>query len=48
MADTTTATPLEPPRVYLVHMIVFTLVVAILGAVLLPGLQAAFMTNPDT
>lgn len=46
MADTTTATPLEPPRVYLVHMIVFTLVVAILGAVLLPGLQAAFMTNP--
>lgn len=46
MTDTTTATPLEPPRVYLVHMIVFTLVVAILAAILMPGLQSAFMANP--
>ncbi|MCB1378077.1 MAG: flagellar motor protein MotA [Alphaproteobacteria bacterium] len=46
MTDTTTATPLEPPRVYLVHMIVFTMVVAILAAILLPGLQSAFLTNP--
>ena len=49
MTDTTTtpaAAPLEPPRVYLVHMIVFTLVVAVLVAVILPGLQRAFMANP--
>lgn len=46
MADQTTATPLEPPRVYLVHMIVFTLVVGILVAILLPGLQHSFMANP--
>jgi hypothetical protein len=46
MADTTTAAPLEPPRVYLVHMIVFTLVVAVLVAVLLPGMVNAFMANP--
>lgn len=43
---TTTAPPLEPPRVYLVHMIVFTLVVALLAAVIMPGLQRAFMANP--
>lgn len=46
MADTTTAAPLEPPRVYLVHMIVFTLVVAVIVAVLLPGMMKAFMANP--
>ena len=49
MTDTTTTTtapPLEPPRVYLVHMIVFTLVVAVLAAVIMPGLQRAFMANP--
>lgn len=38
-------TPLEPPRVYLVHMMVFTLAVAILIVVLLPGLTSAFMAN---
>jgi hypothetical protein len=43
---TTTAPPLEPPRVYLVHMIVFTLVVAVLAAVIYPGLKNAFMSNP--
>lgn len=46
MSDVTTTTPVEPPRVYLVHMMVFTLVVAILAAVLLPGLQRSFMANP--
>ena len=45
MAEPATTTPLEPPRVYLVHMMVFTLVVAILVAVLLQGLQHAFMAN---
>jgi hypothetical protein len=46
MADPTETTALEPPRVYLVHMLVFTLVVAILAVVLLPGIRAAFMSNP--
>ena len=45
MADTPTTPALEPPRVYLVHMMVFTLAVAILAAVLLPGLQKAFVAN---
>ena len=40
-----TATSFEPPRVYLVHMMVFTLAVAVLVLVLLPGLQSAFMAN---
>ncbi len=35
----------EPPRVYLVHMMVFTLAVAVLVLVLLPGLTSAFMAN---
>jgi len=45
MADSSTSPALEPPRVYLVHMMVFTLAVAVLAAVLLPGLQKAFMAN---
>lgn len=47
MADTSQplTEPLEPPRVYLVHMVVFTLVVAVLIAVLLPSLQNAFRAN---
>ena len=45
MAEPTTTTPFEPPRVYLVHMLVFTLVVGILVAVLLAGLQNAFRAN---
>ena len=47
MADTTAplTDPLEPPRVYLVHMVVFTLVVAVLVAILLPNLQSAFKAN---
>ncbi len=46
MADPTETTALEPPRVYLVHMVVFTLAVAILAVVLLPGIRSAFMANP--
>ncbi len=47
MAETSTitSTTLEPPRIYLVHMLVFTLAVGVLVAVLLSGLQSAFMAN---
>ena len=38
---------LEQPMVYLVHMAVFTLVVAVLGAVLYSGIKGAFMANPS-
>jgi hypothetical protein len=37
---------LEKPTVHLVHMLVFTLIVGILGAVLFPSLKTAFMANP--
>ncbi len=37
---------LEQPMVHLVHMAVFTLVVAVLGAVLYSGIKDAFMSNP--
>ena len=37
---------LDPPRVYLVKMMVFTLLVAILAAVLFPQFKQAFMSNP--
>lgn len=46
MAEPTDHTVLEPPRVYLVHMMVFTLVVAILAAVLYSPMQRAFLANP--
>ncbi|MBI2718254.1 MAG: flagellar motor protein MotA [Rhizobiales bacterium] len=46
MAEPTATTTLDPPRVYLMHMMVFTLAVAILVAVLLPGLKSAFLANP--
>ncbi len=46
MADPAISQPLDQPRVYLVHMVVFTLVVAVLSAVILPGLQEAFKANP--
>ena len=45
MADINETTGLEPPRVYLVHMVVFTLVVVVLAAVLYPSIKAAFMAN---
>jgi hypothetical protein len=37
---------LEQPMVHLVHMAVFTLVVAVLGAVLYSGIKNSFMANP--
>ena len=46
MADPTASQPLDPPRVYLVHMVVFTMLVGVLVAIILPGLQKAFMANP--
>jgi hypothetical protein len=46
MAEAEASQPLDPPRVYLVHMVVFTMVVGLLVAVILPGLQRAFMANP--
>ncbi len=46
MAEPAASQPLEPPRVYLVHMVVFTMLVGILVAVILPGLTNAFMSNP--
>lgn len=46
MAEPAATQPLDPPRVYLVHMLVFTLLVGILVVVILPGLTKAFMANP--
>jgi hypothetical protein len=37
---------LEQPLVHVVHMAVFTLIVAVLGAVLYSGIKGAFMANP--
>ncbi len=45
MADTGETTALEHPRVYLVHMMVFTLVVGILAAILFPNIRNAFYAN---
>jgi hypothetical protein len=39
------STLLDKPTVHLVHMAVFTLVTAVLAAVLLPSIKAAFMAN---
>ncbi|MGE0006767.1 MAG: flagellar motor protein MotA [Parvibaculaceae bacterium] len=46
MADAQEHTVLELPKVYLVRMIVFMLVVSILAVVLFPHMQRAFMANP--
>ncbi len=46
MAEPAASQPLEPPRVYLVHMVVFTMLVGVLVAVILPGLYDAFMSSP--
>lgn len=46
MAEPEASQSLDPPRVYLVHMVVFTMLVAVLVAVILPGLQKAFQSNP--
>ena len=45
MAEVNETTVLEPPRVYLVHMVVFTLVVVVLAAILFPNIKNAFMAN---
>jgi hypothetical protein len=45
MADVSETTVLEPPRVYLVHMVVFTLVVVVLAAILFPNIKNAFFAN---
>ncbi|MDE2383573.1 MAG: flagellar motor protein MotA [Alphaproteobacteria bacterium] len=36
----------EQPRVHLLHMLVFSLVVAVIAAVLFPNIKNAFMANP--
>jgi hypothetical protein len=46
MADAKEHTVLELPKVYLVRMMVFMLVVTILAVVLFPHMQRAFMANP--
>ncbi|WP_119272726.1 flagellar motor protein MotA [Taklimakanibacter deserti] len=46
MADAKEHTVLELPKVYLVRMLVFMLVVSILAVVLFPHMQRAFMANP--
>jgi membrane associated rhomboid family serine protease len=43
MAEPAAAPPFDPPKVYLLHMVVFTLAVATLVAVQLPELRAYFM-----
>ncbi len=45
MVDTTDKTVLDLPKVYLVRMMVFTLVVGIIAAVLYPGIENAFRSN---
>jgi hypothetical protein len=46
MADSKEHTVLELPKVYLVRMMVFMLVVSILAVILFPHMQRAFMANP--
>jgi hypothetical protein len=45
MAETSKTAEFEHPRFHLMHMAVFTLVVAVLAAVLFNGIKAAFMAN---
>ena len=40
------AITVEQPRVHLLHMVVFTIVVAVISAVLFPRIKDAFMANP--
>ncbi|MCA3562049.1 MAG: flagellar motor protein MotA [Aestuariivirga sp.] len=46
MAEPASTQPLDLPRVYLVHMTVFVLLVAILVAIIWQPLMSAFMANP--
>jgi MotA/TolQ/ExbB proton channel family len=45
MAEPSDTAVLEHPRVHLMHMVVFTIVVGILAAVLFPNIKNAFMAN---
>jgi hypothetical protein len=45
MADIGETTALEHPRVYLVHMVVFTMVIGVLAAILFPNIKNAFNAN---
>ena len=45
MVDTTDKTVLDLPKVYLVRMMVFTLIVGIIAAVLYPSIERAFQAN---
>src|SRR3954468_19948563 len=45
MAEATQQNVLDQPKVYLVRMTVFVLVVAVLATVLYPQIQRAFMAN---
>jgi hypothetical protein len=46
MTDTSESAALDLPRVYLIRMMVFIILVAIVGAVLYPQFRTAFMANP--
>lgn len=46
MAQAQDMVQLEKPSVHLVHMLVFVFVVALLGAIMAPKIQSAFMANP--
>lgn len=46
MADNSDSAVLDLPRVYLIRMMVFIILVAIIGAVLYPQIKTAFMANP--
>ena len=46
MTDTSETAAVDLPRVYLIRMMVFIILVAIIGAILLPQFRTAFMSNP--
>jgi MotA/TolQ/ExbB proton channel family len=46
MAETSEQTVLDLPRVYLIRMMVFIMIVAVLTAILSPQVSQAFMNNP--
>jgi hypothetical protein len=46
MTDTSESVAVDLPRVYLIRMMVFTILVAIVGAILYPQFRTAFMANP--
>ncbi|HUE46576.1 MAG TPA: flagellar motor protein MotA [Aestuariivirgaceae bacterium] len=46
MTETSEHAAVDLPRVYLIRMMVFTILVAIIGAILYPQFETAFMANP--